>query len=150
MLIAAKKLYFIVAGIRLIVIILVSKVIGQCIWRHAPRGRHNKGGQHSHTLTCYLIRSCRRVQPQSPLKGSAPVLLHNLFESSYHNLLTPIQPHHLVVKKNCLRVGTMPACELQPMMAFLDYALGRPLNHFFRDSKMCHFLYFTSQKNLIN
>ena len=48
-LIAAKKLYFIVAGIRLIVIILVSKVIGQCIWRHAPRGRHNKGGQHSHT-----------------------------------------------------------------------------------------------------
>lgn len=50
-------------------------------------------------LTCYLIRSCRRVQPQSPLKGSAPVLLHNLFESSYHNLLTPIQPHHLVVKK---------------------------------------------------
>lgn len=48
-LIAAKKLYFIVAGIRLIVIILVSKVIGQCIWRHAPRGRRNKGGQHSHT-----------------------------------------------------------------------------------------------------
>ena len=48
----------------------------------------------------------------------------------------------------CLHVGTMPACELQPMMAFLtDYALRRPLNHFFfRDSKMCHFLYFTSQK----
>ena len=48
-LIAAKKLYFIVAGIRLIVIIPVSKVIGQFIWRHAPRGRRNKGGQHSHT-----------------------------------------------------------------------------------------------------